>query len=239
MIEALRLSKTFGNRRAIDSVTFHVPERACLLLHGTAGAGKTTLLRLLATVIVPTSGTIRIAGHDAESRLTEIRQHVALCDLSLPGGTRLRVDEYLQWLAKARPDANRSSRRAVLAPGLAARRAALPPSCRIDTLSRHHRAALAVAAAAVLPVSVLLLDEVIDSFAVDRRLQLLEWLRELRAAGATLVITSRDAAAAHDVSTHSLHLCDGQISDPEAAAANRYVHRPDSDGTVNGVADLA
>jgi len=65
-MEAIRtesLTKTFGDRRAVDALTLSVAEGEIFALVGPDGAGKTTTMRLLAAIMDPTSGDAWVAGH--------------------------------------------------------------------------------------------------------------------------------------------------------------------------------
>ncbi len=62
VVEAERLVRTFGSRRAVDGVSFGIGAGECLALFGPNGAGKTTLLRLLGGLIAPTAGVCRVGG---------------------------------------------------------------------------------------------------------------------------------------------------------------------------------
>lgn len=64
MIEAVGLSKYFGDFAAVREVTFAIPRGQVVAFLGPNGAGKTTTMRLLTGYLVPTAGTARIAGHD-------------------------------------------------------------------------------------------------------------------------------------------------------------------------------
>ena len=64
MITAQELRKTYGSTTVIDGVSFELGPGQCLALLGSNGAGKTTLLRMLATLLRPTSGSLRIGGTD-------------------------------------------------------------------------------------------------------------------------------------------------------------------------------
>jgi ABC-2 type transport system ATP-binding protein len=64
MIEVTGLSKLFGHFTAVRDLSFSVGPGEVLGLVGPNGAGKTTTLRTLAGIIPPTTGVIRIAGHD-------------------------------------------------------------------------------------------------------------------------------------------------------------------------------
>ena len=65
MIAAQDLRKVYGSNVVIDGVSVTVRAGQCLALLGPNGAGKTTLLRILATLLRPTAGTLRIDGMDA------------------------------------------------------------------------------------------------------------------------------------------------------------------------------
>src|SRR3712207_4495297 len=88
-VEAIDLVKHFGETRAVDGVSFVVPEGSVLGLLGPNGAGKTTLVRMLTTLSVPTSGTGRVAGFDIQRQPTEVRRSMGLT------GQAATVDEIL------------------------------------------------------------------------------------------------------------------------------------------------
>jgi ABC-2 type transport system ATP-binding protein len=88
-VEAIDLVKHFGETRAVDGVSFVVPEGTVLGLLGPNGAGKTTLVRMLTTLSVPTSGTGRVAGFDILTHPTEVRRSMGLT------GQAATVDEIL------------------------------------------------------------------------------------------------------------------------------------------------
>jgi ABC-2 type transport system ATP-binding protein len=65
-IEAVNISKSFGNRKAVIDVSFSVKQGEVFGLIGPNGAGKTTVIRMIVGLIKPTSGSISILGHDIE-----------------------------------------------------------------------------------------------------------------------------------------------------------------------------
>jgi heme exporter protein A len=65
MIAAQELRKTYGSNIVVDGVSFTLGGGQCLALLGPNGAGKTTLLRILATLLRPTAGALRVGGVDA------------------------------------------------------------------------------------------------------------------------------------------------------------------------------
>ena len=75
-IETKKLSKVFGNRKAVDNVTIEVPQGAFLSIFGPNGAGKTTLLRVLSTLSRATSGKATLMGVDLKEEPDRARDHI-------------------------------------------------------------------------------------------------------------------------------------------------------------------
>src|SRR5229473_451364 len=64
MIEVHHLRKEYGDTVALENLELEIPEGEVFGLIGPNGAGKTTLIRILATLLEPTYGSVRIAGID-------------------------------------------------------------------------------------------------------------------------------------------------------------------------------
>ena len=62
MIEIKNISKTFGNYKAIDSITANIKEKQVFGLIGTNGAGKSTMLRIIGGIYQPDGGEVTIDG---------------------------------------------------------------------------------------------------------------------------------------------------------------------------------
>ncbi len=88
-VEAIDLVKHFGATKAVDGVSFGVPQGTVLGLLGPNGAGKTTTVRMLTTLSTPTSGTGRVNGHDVQKEPDAVRRSMGLT------GQAATVDELL------------------------------------------------------------------------------------------------------------------------------------------------
>jgi ABC-2 type transport system ATP-binding protein len=89
------LVHAYGDRRALDGVTFSVPEGQIFGLLGPNGGGKTTLFRILSTYFPPTSGRAEIFGRDVTRDLTEVRRSIGVVFQSPSVDNKLSVYENL------------------------------------------------------------------------------------------------------------------------------------------------
>ena len=73
-IEVSHLTRTFGTVKAVDDISFEVGEGEIFAFLGPNGAGKSTTIKMLTTLLQPTSGTIRVAGHDPVTESDAVRR---------------------------------------------------------------------------------------------------------------------------------------------------------------------
>lgn len=87
MIRVENLSKTFGDVKAVDRVSFDVGAGEIFAFLGPNGAGKTTTIKMLTTLLTPSSGTLEIDGMDPRTRSNEVRKRFGIVfqDPSLDG----------------------------------------------------------------------------------------------------------------------------------------------------------
>jgi len=78
VIEARQLTRRFGERLAVDGLTFQVEQGEVFGVLGPNGAGKTTTVRLLNGLLEPTSGSARILGLDPTTQGLEVRRHTGV-----------------------------------------------------------------------------------------------------------------------------------------------------------------
>ncbi|MFW9932959.1 MAG: ABC transporter ATP-binding protein [Candidatus Thorarchaeota archaeon] len=78
IVEAKDLTRRYGYRTALKKITFDIKEGGILALFGANGAGKTTLMRIIATLLRPHGGMIKIFGHDPEDDPISIRSRLGL-----------------------------------------------------------------------------------------------------------------------------------------------------------------
>ena len=98
-VEVNNLVKVFGNVRALDGLTFNVEKGEIYGLIGPNGAGKTTSLRIIATLLLPTSGSVKVFGLDVVSKAEEVRRLISYLPEEAGAYKNLSGMEYLEFMA--------------------------------------------------------------------------------------------------------------------------------------------
>lgn len=102
MISVRNLVKCFGERRAVDDVSFEVDKGVVLGFLGPNGAGKTTTMRIIAGFIPPTSGRVTVAGHDVVENPVEARRVIGYLPENAPLYEDMTAEEFLLFVAEMR-----------------------------------------------------------------------------------------------------------------------------------------
>lgn len=215
------LSASYGPIRALNGVTFNVPEGAITAVLGANGAGKTTLLRTITGLVRPDKGTARYSGNDL-ARM-EVAEHVRHGVAHVPEGrgviAELTVEENLRLGGLFRRDRAgiRQSVTEVLAlfPPLAERRRR-----SAHTLSGGERQMLAVGRALVAQPHLLLLDEPSLGLAPRVTAQIMALLRKLvDEQRLTVLLVEQNARSALSVADRAVVLALGRVVMDDTASA--------------------
>ena len=78
MIEVVNLCKSFKQVTAVDNISFEVKKGEIFAFLGPNGAGKSTTIKMLTTTLLPSSGTMKINGHDVASEKNEVRKNIGV-----------------------------------------------------------------------------------------------------------------------------------------------------------------
>lgn len=210
MTDALSLqgiTKTFGRRKALDGVSFDLPEGAFLSIFGPNGAGKTTLLRTLATLSPATRGVARVLGYDLKEQPEDIRGQIGLISHNSMLYGDLTAQENLLFYARMYGIVDPETRVSELLHAVELDYRQLDLA---RTFSRGMTQRLAIARSLLCDPPLVFLDEPysgLDPHAVDILDGLIERVRE----GRTFVMVSHDLQKGFEMSTHTLMLAHGQV----------------------------
>jgi len=220
-IEAIGISKRFGQFAALDNVSLVIPSGELVALLGPSGSGKTTLLRVIAGLEFADTGTVRFDGHDISDRTARERrvgfvfQHYALF-------RHMTVFENIAFGLRVRPRENRPSKKEIQA-----KVHELLRLIQLETLAQRYpsqlsggqRQRVALARALAVEPKVLLLDEPFGALDAKVRLELRRWLRQLHdEIHITSVFVTHDQEEALEVADRIVVMNHGrieQIGSPE------------------------
>ncbi len=237
MINVDRLIFEYPNLRALDEVSFHIPQGSITALVGPNGAGKTTLLRCMAALEQPVSGDIRINNIDVLEHPRECHRIIGYLSDFFGLYDRLTVRQCLHYVARAQGIAEEDC-----AAAIARVSKGLHITDRLDvlagTLSRGLRQRVAIAQAIIHSPRVVLLDEPASGLDPEARHELAELFLELQQQGMTLLVSSHILAELEAYSTDMLVLREGRII--EQVAIKAATHTQDFKLTLaSPVANLA
>ncbi|MFF2267379.1 ABC transporter ATP-binding protein [Cellulosimicrobium cellulans] len=210
-VSIVDLLKTYGQRRALDGVSLDISAGSRTVVLGHNGSGKSTLLEIIATLRVPSSGTVRIDGHDAVARARDARRLIGLTPQSNALDPLVTPAEVLDFqgaaLGMGRAAAARRRDELLDLLGLAEHR-----KTRIAKLSGGTRRKVDLAVALVAEPPIVILDEPTTGLDPMSRLGFWEELKRLNGEGRTLVVSTQDLHEADVLATDVIVLREGKVA---------------------------
>ena len=206
-IKTKKLSKVFGNRRAVDNVSIEVPQGAFLSIFGPNGAGKTTLLPVLSTLSRATSGSATLMGVDLKEDPDKARDHIGLISHNSMLYPDLTAEQNLMIYARLYGVVDPEARVLELLEAVELKHRRLDV---VRTFSRGMTQRLSIARALIHDPDVVFLDEPysgLDPHAVEIFDGLIDQQRE----GRTFVKVSHDLQKGFAMCTHALVLAKGKV----------------------------
>lgn len=100
MIELKNVTKRFGNRVAVDSISFEVQKGEIVGFLGPNGAGKTTTMRIITGFFQPTEGQVKIAGYDIVENPMKAKEKIGYMPENVPLYKEMEVFSYLRFIAE-------------------------------------------------------------------------------------------------------------------------------------------
>ncbi|MBI5198195.1 MAG: ATP-binding cassette domain-containing protein [Nitrospirae bacterium] len=206
-IEAVDLTKTFGEIRAVDGLNLTIASGEIFGLLGPNGAGKTTILKMLTTLLSPTRGTARVFGYDILTQAFEVRRQIGYIPQERTLDRYLTAREHLRLFADLyhlSPKAARERAEFLL------RLVDLTDRADEETrgFSGGMKKRLEIACGLIHQPAILFLDEPTLGLDIQSRSRIWEYIRELRKTGMTIVLTTNYLDEA-DLLCNRLAIIDG------------------------------
>src|SRR6201996_2136079 len=226
MITTKHLSKRYGEKLAVDDLSFTVAPGEVLGFLGANGAGKSTTMRMIAGFISPTAGQVSVCGHDIETPPLQAKACMGYLPEGAPSYGEMTVGEFLDFVADVRglEGERRRERRNVVIDRLA-----LGPVVHqvIETLSKGFRRRVGLAQALIHDPQVLILDEPTDGLDPNQKHEVRRLINEL-SKDKLVVVSTPILEEAHEVCSRAIIIAEGRIVADETPAAlearSRYHH---------------
>ena len=221
MLELRGIQAGYGRFPVLHELDLVVPEASAVALLGANGAGKTTLLKVAAGLLRPSGGQVLLDDRDVTSRPTYQRARRGVCLVPEGRGIfrQLTVRENLAMYAAGRQVGDAIERAVAAFPMLKERLAQVA-----GTLSGGQQQMLAVSRALVSDAPLIMADELSVGLAPVILDEIFEAVRQLRAAGRSLLIVEQYASRALAVTDYVYVLLKGRITfvgEPEQCGQSR------------------
>ena len=189
MIEVVNFTKRYGDFVAVDDLSFTINQGEVFGFIGPNGAGKSTTIRFLATLLRPTSGEGRVAGHSVVSNPMAVRRVIGFMPDDFGVYDGMKVWEFLDFFAVAY-EIPIAYRRKIINEVLELLELAHKRDDYVNGLSKGMKQRLCLAKTLVHDPPVLILDEPASGLDPRARLEMKALLNELRGMGKTILVSS-------------------------------------------------
>ncbi len=208
-IVARGITRRFGRVTAVDHVDLDIPRARIYGFLGPNGSGKSTTIRMLCGLLRPTSGTVRVLGHEMPREAERLRSRLGYMTQKFSLWDDLTVGENLAFMSRVF-DLEGARRRQRVDAVVAEFDLGRLVAQRAGTLSGGQRQRLALAAATLHEPELLLLDEPTSAVDPQSRRDFWESLFALVARGVTILVSTHymdEAERCHELAI----LADGRL----------------------------
>jgi ABC-2 type transport system ATP-binding protein len=209
MLEITQLTKRYGAFTAVDDLSFSVQPGEVLGFLGPNGAGKSTTMRMIAGFLTPTAGSVRVCGHDVETRPLEAKRCMGYVPEGAPSYGEMTVKGFLNFVADIRQltGAHRKERLDLVIEQLHLDRVF---DQSVETLSKGFKRRVGVAQAILHDPQVLIMDEPTDGLDPNQKHEVRSLINRM-APGKIIVISTHILEEVDAVCTRAVIIANGRI----------------------------
>jgi ABC-2 type transport system ATP-binding protein len=223
VISVSHLVKRYGDRVAVDDLSFEVGKGEVVGFLGPNGAGKSTTLRIVAGFLGQTRGTVTVCGHDVTQDSLEARRNIGYMPEAVPLYPEMRVVEYLSFRAELK-DVERGKRAAAVDAAMEKAGVADRATSLIGKLSKGYRQRVGLADALVASPPLLVLDEPTAGLDPNQIRDVRKLLRELGKEH-TVVLSTHILSEVESSCTRALVIAKGRLVAQGSIAEVRRMRR--------------
>jgi len=173
-IEVAGVSKLYGDQKALNNVSFHIPSGQIVGFLGPNGAGKSTMMKIITCYIPQSQGSVKVKGHDVASEPLEVKKVVGYLPEHNPLYLDMYVREFLEFAAGMNGAPKSRVEEMIALTGLT--KEAHKP---ISALSKGYRQRVGLAQALIHDPEVLILDEPTTGLDPNQIVEIRELIRNI------------------------------------------------------------
>lgn len=209
MIEVRNLSKRFGLYTAVNDVSFSVRGGEVLGFLGPNGAGKSTTMKMITGFLTPTSGSVKVKGHDVGEHPLAAKQAIGYLAEGAPAYPDMTPVTFLEFIARVRGfKGGELTKRVNTAIDKANLRSVAHK--KIDTLSKGFKRRVGIAQAILHDPPVLIMDEPTDGLDPNQKHEMRMLIAEM-AKDKAIIVSTHILEEVHAVCTRAMIIAQGRL----------------------------
>ncbi|WP_297514872.1 ABC transporter ATP-binding protein [Thermococcus sp.] len=211
LVEVENLEKDYGKVKALKGISFSIREGEIFGLIGPNGAGKSTTLKILATLLKPTGGTVRIGGYDVVKEADRVRTLISYLPEEAGAYKNLTGREYLEFMARLYAKDERKARE-MLQLGVELSGLGERLDDKVSTYSKGMTRKLLIARALMVRPKLAILDEPASGLDIVNAYEIRKTIRRFaRSEGTTFLISSHNMLEVEFLCDRVAMIADGRI----------------------------
>ncbi len=203
------ISKTFGNNKAVDNISFKTQIGEVIAILGPNGAGKSTLMNMISGFIAPSSGKIFVLEKDISSSPIEAKKHIGFLPEGSPLYPDLTVREFLNYMAELRGFSGAQKKQRIEEVLETAKIKEIFAQ-KIETLSKGYLRRVGFAQSIISNPEILLLDEPTDGLDPNQKEHMRNLIKAL-GQNKTFLISTHLLEEAQSIATRIILINKGKI----------------------------
>jgi ABC-2 type transport system ATP-binding protein len=189
MIEVKGLVKTYGQKRAVDGVSFSVKRGDILGFLGPNGAGKSTTMKMLTGFLRPDAGSATVDGIDVAENPVAVKSKLGYLPESAPAYPEMTVAEFLGFIAEVRGFRAKDAARAAVDRAIGLTHLSPVRNQTIETLSKGFKQRVGFAQALLHDPAALVLDEPTDGLDPNQKNEVRSLIKSMATEKAVILST--------------------------------------------------
>ncbi len=209
MVEIQNLCKHFGSLVAVDNISFQVTQGEILGFLGPNGAGKSTTMKMITGFLTPTSGTVKVAGHDILQSPLSAKRRIGYLPEGAPTYPDMTSAQFLDFIAQIRglQGLNKRKRLDEIIQRVNLESVLDQP---IDTLSKGFKRRVGLAQAILHDPEVLILDEPTDGLDPNQKHEVRTLISDM-AKEKVIILSTHILEEVHAVCSRAIIIANGRL----------------------------